>query len=79
MATKKKYYKLSERTLKSGVVKKYITIDDSVIPTQQDKNDLKYYLEVGYIIRHKSQERAKNAKKRAEETGFGKKKKEETK
>lgn len=79
MATKKKYYKLSERTLKSGKTKKYITIDDSVTPTQADKNDLEMYIKCGYEIRHKSQERAKNARERAKQTGFGSKKKEETK
>lgn len=79
MATKKKYYKLSERTLKSGKTKKYITIDDSVIPTQADKNDIEMYIKCGYEIRHKSQERAKRARERAEQTGFGKKKAEETK
>jgi hypothetical protein len=76
---KKKYYKLSERTLKDGKIKKYITIDDSVKPTQADKNDVEMYIKCGYEIRHKSQQRAENARKRAKQTGFGNKKKAETK
>lgn len=72
--TKKKYYRLSERTLKGGVIKKIITIDDEITPTKQDLNDLQMYVACGYQIAHKSQKRAANAKKRAEENGFGKKK-----
>jgi hypothetical protein len=74
MATKKAYYRISERTLKSGKVKRIITIDDSVTPTDIDKADVKMYIESGYQIAHKSQARAKAAKERAEKTGFGKKK-----
>ena len=35
----KKYFKLSERTLKNGTVKKIITIDDSIKPTKQELED----------------------------------------
>lgn len=79
MATKKKYYRLSERQLKkNGIpvgVRKYIIVDDSVTPTEQDKQDVKLYMEIGYVLKHKSQERAEKARERAEKTGFGKKKK----
>lgn len=81
MATKKKYYRLSERQLKkNGIpagVRKYIIIDDSVTPTAQDLQDVRMYLEIGYVIKHKSQARAEKARQRAKETGFGKKKVEE--
>ena len=72
--TKKKYYRLSERTLKSGKVKKIITIDDSVKPTDFELADVRLYVQSGYTIAHKSKERAEAARKRAKDTGFGKKK-----
>jgi 3-dehydroquinate synthetase len=75
----KKYYKLSERTLKSGAIKRVITIDDSVKPTDRDKADVRMYVECGYTIAHKSEKRSEAAKKRAKETGFGKKKDKEAK
>lgn len=69
-----KYYKISERQLKNGT-KNIITIDDSVKPTEQDMKDIKLYIQCGYELRHKSEKRAAAARKRAKETGFGKKKK----
>ena len=73
----KKYFKLSERTLKNGTVKKIITIDDSIKPTKQELEEKQAYVNAGYVIAHKSQKRAEAARKRAKETGFGKKKKTE--
>lgn len=79
MAEKKKaYYKLSERTTKAGV-KRIITVDDEVKPTAQDLQDIQLYITCGYTLKHKSKARAEAARKRAKQTGFGKKKKEETK
>lgn len=72
--TKKKYYKLSERTLKSGAIKRTITVDDDVKPTDRDKADVMMYIQCGYVLAHKSQKRAEAARRRAKETGFGKKK-----
>ena len=75
MAEKKpKYYKLSKRETQKSGTKYYIIIDDSVKPTQQDKEDIKMYIECGYTIQHKSQSRAAAARERAKKTGFGKKK-----
>ncbi|MBO5949080.1 hypothetical protein J6Q66_09640 [bacterium] len=73
MAEKKaKYYKLSERKLNGGIIKKIIIIDDTVKPTDIDLADVKMYVSCGYTIQHKSQSRAAAARKRAKETGFGK-------
>lgn len=62
-----KYYKLNKE-------KKTITIDDKITPTAADEKDVQRYVTAGYIIRHKSEARAKAAKARAEKNGFGKKK-----
>lgn len=72
----KKYYKLSERILKNGGIKKVITIDDSVKPSKADLEDVEMYVKGGYIIAHKSQKRAEAARKRVLENGgkIGKKK-----
>ena len=46
--------------------KKIITINDSVKPTAADDKDIALYVSAGYIIRHKSEKRAKVATKRAD-------------
>lgn len=74
----KKYYKLSERRLKSGAIKRVITIDDSVKPTDRDLADVRLYIQCGYTIAHKSQKRAEVARERAKKSGFGKKKAKKT-
>lgn len=75
----KKYYKLSERHLKSGAIKRVITVDDSVKPTARDLADVKMYVECGYVKAHKSEKRAAAAKARIEKNGgkIGKKKAED--
>ena len=65
-----KYYKINAE-------KKTITLDDKVTPTATEKADVQMYVTAGYVIRHKSEARAKAAKARAEKNGFGKKKKAE--
>lgn len=72
----KKYYKLSERTLKSGAIKRVITVDDSVKPTDRDLADVRMYVQCGYVLAHKSAARAEAARKRIAENGgkIGKKK-----
>lgn len=72
----KKYYKLSERNLKSGAIKRVITVDDSVKPTDRDLADVRMYIQCGYVLAHKSQKRAEAARKRIKENGgkIGKKK-----
>ncbi len=62
-----KYYKLNKDN-------KTITLDDKITPSATDKADVQMYVTAGYVIRHKSEARAKAAKARAEKTGFGKKK-----
>lgn len=52
--------------------KKTITLDNAVTPTPAETNAVQIYVNAGYEIRFKSEKRAKAAKKRAEETGFGK-------
>lgn len=54
--------------------KKTITIDRAVNPAPADTDAVQFYVNAGYEIRFKSEKRAAAAKKRAEETGFGKKK-----
>jgi hypothetical protein len=78
--TTKKYYKLSERVLKSGKIKRTITIDDEVKPTERDLADIKLYIQCGYTISHKSQVKAEKARERIKNNGgrIGKKKKTET-
>ena len=46
--------------------KKIITINDSVKATAADNKDISLYVAAGYIIRHKSEKRAKAASKRAD-------------
>ena len=46
--------------------KKIITINDAVKPTVADDKDIALYVSAGYIIRHKSEKRAKVATKRAD-------------
>ena len=46
--------------------KKIITINDAVKPTAADDKDIALYVSAGYIIRHKSEKRAKVATKRAD-------------
>jgi hypothetical protein len=65
----KKYYKLSERLLKSGAIKRTITVDDSVKPTERDLADLRMYIQCGYVLAHKSEKRAAAARKRIKENG----------
>ncbi len=72
----KNYYRITERKLKNGI-KHYIYIDDSVKATEQDLRDIEMYMRIGYILKHKSQERAEKARERAKAIGFGKKKKAE--
>ena len=66
---KKKYYKLSERTLKSGAIKRTITVDDEVKPTDRDLADVRMYIQCGYVLAHKSKKRAEAARKRIKENG----------
>lgn len=63
----KKYFTLNAE-------KKVITIDTTITPAQVDKDTVQMYVNAGYIIRYKSEARAKAARKRAKENGFGKKK-----
>lgn len=63
MATKK-YYRITSRETKKGI-KYYIYIDDTVKPTAQDLADIQMYIKCGYEIKHKSEQRAKEAKARA--------------
>lgn len=46
--------------------KKIIIIDDSVKATAADDKDIAMYVAAGYIIKHKSIKRAKEAAKRAD-------------
>lgn len=46
--------------------KKIITIDDSVKATAADDKDIAMYVAAGYVIKHKSQKRAKQAAERAD-------------
>lgn len=46
--------------------KKIIIIDDSVKATAADDKDIQMYVAAGYVIRHKSEKRAKAAAKRAD-------------
>lgn len=50
---------------KVDAAKKTITIDDSVKATAAEEKDMAMYVAAGYIIKHKSQKRAKQAKERA--------------
>jgi hypothetical protein len=73
MAEKKeKYYKISIRNYEKSGTKYYIIVDDNVKPTPKDLEDIKLYLQCGYILTHKSQSRAAAARERAAKTGFGK-------
>lgn len=63
----KKYYTVN-------ATRKVITIDTQVKPTEQDKETIQMYLSAGYIIRYKSEARAKMARERALKNGFGNKK-----
>ena len=47
--------------------KKIITIDDTVKATAAEEKDIDRYVAAGYIIKHKSQKRAKQAAARAKE------------
>ena len=55
-------------------LKRTITIDTKATPSAADLIAVETYVKAGYEIRFKSEKRAAAAKKRAEETGFGKKK-----
>lgn len=46
--------------------RKIITLDDSVTPTIAEEKDITRYVNAGYIIKHKSKERAKQAAGRAD-------------
>lgn len=46
--------------------RKFITIDDSIKATPADDKDIAIYVGAGYVIRHKSEKRAKAAAKRAD-------------
>ena len=46
--------------------RKIITLDDSVTPTALEEKDITRYVLAGYVIKHKSKERAKQAAKRAD-------------
>ena len=61
--TKKKAYVVNH-------TKKIITIDDTVNQTIADKEDILYYAQAGYIKKHKSQVRARQAKQRAIDNGI---------
>lgn len=50
--------KMNRKYYTVNAEKKKITIDDSVKPTQQDKDDVQMYVTAGYIIRHKSEKRS---------------------
>ena len=50
---------------KVDAVKKIVTIDDSVKATAAEEKDIDRYVAAGYIIKHKSQKRAKQAAERA--------------
>ena len=50
---------------KVDAAKKTITIDDNVKATAAEEKDIDRYVAAGYIIKHKSQKRAKQAKDRA--------------
>ena len=50
--------------------KKIVTIDDTVTMTVADQKDLDFYAKAGYIVKHKSQVRARQAKQRAIESGI---------
>lgn len=54
--------------------KKTITIDTGVTPIPAEIAAVQIYVNAGYEIRFKSEKRAAAAKKRAMESGFGKKK-----
>ena len=54
--------------------KKTVTIDTGVTPIPAEVVALETYVKAGYEIRYKSEKRAAAARKRAKETGFGKKK-----
>lgn len=66
-----KYYvaRINPKTLK-----KTVTIDTKANPSAADLIAVETYVKAGYEIRFKSEKRAAAAKKRAAETGFGKKK-----
>lgn len=51
---------------KVDAAKKIITIDDSVKATAADDKDIAMYVAAGYVIKHKSQKRAKQAAERAD-------------
>lgn len=72
----KKYYRISERVLKSGAIKRTITVDDNVKPTDRELADVRMYIQCGYVLAHKSEKKAENARKRVIENGgkIGKKK-----
>jgi len=63
----KKYFKVN-------VEKKTITIDTTVTPIAAEERAVDSYVKAGYIIKFKSEKRAAAARKRATESGFGKKK-----
>lgn len=67
----KKYFKLNQKN-------NTITIDTTVKPTAAEKDVVEMYIKAGYVVRFKSEARAKAARERAEKNGFGKKKKEAT-
>lgn len=68
--TVEKYYKLN-------VDDKIVTINSKAKPTQTDLDIVQLYVNAGYIIRVKSEARAKAARENAKKHGFGKKKKAE--
>ena len=51
---------------KVDAAKKIITIDDSVKATAAEEKDIVMYVNAGYVIKHKSQKRAKQAAARAD-------------
>ena len=65
----KKYFKLNQKN-------NTITIDTTVIPTTAEKDVVEMYVKAGYVVRFKSEARAKAARERAKNNGFGKKKEE---
>ena len=56
---KKKAYRIDKE-------KMLIIIDDEVKLTEQDKEDIKFYVSCGYEIKHKSAKKAKKAKENAD-------------
>lgn len=58
------------KSYKINAKEKTITIDDSVKMNATEKQDLQMYVGAGYIIKHKSSAKSKNAKERAMKNNF---------